>query len=141
MLKDEFGKYYFDGNYNCAESLIRAANDYYQLGIEDRDMILFGGYGAGIQCGNTCGAMLAAVAVLSLRYIPAKAHESADITPVVNLFAERFQKKMGTGDLLCSRIKPLHFQEGFRCRATVAAACDLLEQVIADYDAQKAETL
>ena len=32
MLKDEIGKYYFDGNYNCAETIIRAGNDYYNLG-------------------------------------------------------------------------------------------------------------
>ena len=35
MLKDEIGKYYFDGNYNCAETIIRAGNDYYQLGLHD----------------------------------------------------------------------------------------------------------
>ena len=40
MLKDIFEKYYFDGNYNCAETMIRAANEYYSLGLHDRDMIL-----------------------------------------------------------------------------------------------------
>ena len=65
MLKDCYSKYYFDQNYNCAETLLRAANEYYGLHLHDRDMILVGAYGAGIQCGNTCGAVLAAAAVLS----------------------------------------------------------------------------
>ena len=38
MLKDLYEKYYYDMNYNCAETLIRVS---------------FGGFGAGIQTGNT----------------------------------------------------------------------------------------
>ena len=64
MLKDIFEKYYFEQNYNCAETILRAANEYYELGLHDKDMILVGAYGAGIQCGNTCGAILSAAAVL-----------------------------------------------------------------------------
>ena len=40
-------------------------------------MITFGGFGGGIQTGNTCGAILAAVSVLSMLYIEKTAHESA----------------------------------------------------------------
>ena len=67
MLKDVYQKYYFERNYNCAETLLRAANDYYDLKLHDRDMIMVGAYGAGIQCGNTCGAVLAAASVLSIK--------------------------------------------------------------------------
>ena len=31
MLKDFFEKYYYEQNYNCAETMIRAANEYYDL--------------------------------------------------------------------------------------------------------------
>jgi hypothetical protein len=47
MLKDIFEKYYYDQNYNCAETMIRAANEYYDLKLHDRDMIMLGGYGGG----------------------------------------------------------------------------------------------
>lgn len=52
MLKDCIVKYYLDGNYNCAETILRAANDYYGLELHDRDMIMVGAYGAGIQTGS-----------------------------------------------------------------------------------------
>ena len=52
MLKDFISKYYFDQNYNCAESILRAGNDYYNLGLHDNDMKLVGCFGAGIQCGS-----------------------------------------------------------------------------------------
>ena len=69
MLKDTYEKYYYDQNYNCAETMIRAANEYYDLKLHDRDMIMLGGYGAGMQTGNTCGAVLAAVSVLSMNML------------------------------------------------------------------------
>ena len=107
MLKDLIGKYYFDGNYNCAESLLRAANDYYQLNLHDQDMIIIGGFGAGMQAGLTCGALLSAISVLSYKYIEAKAHESADINPIVNRLLADFTRRMES--IVCAEIKPRVF--------------------------------
>jgi len=132
MLKDHLAKYYFDGNYNCAESVLRAGNDYYGLDLHDRDMKLVGAYGAGIQTGNTCGALLGAAAILSMKYIEAKAHESADIKPVVTQLMDAFKAEYNSH--LCCDVKPQSFKEGVRCLAAVELTCDLLEKVIADYE-------
>lgn len=136
MLKDHLAKFYFDGNYNCAESVLRAGNEYYGLELHDRDMKLVGAYGAGIQTGNTCGALLGAAAILSMKYIEAKAHESADIKPVVTMLMEKFNAAYSSA--LCQIVKPQAFKEGVRCLAAVETACDILEEVIKDYEAQKA---
>lgn len=135
MLKDLLPKYYFDGNYNCAETIIHAANDYYNLGLHDRDMIMLGAYGAGIQTGNTCGAVLAAASVLSMKYVEAKAHESADIKPVVGLLMKKFKAEWGSH--LCKDIKAQFFKPEYRCQVTIEKACDILENVIAEYEASK----
>ena len=135
MLKNMYQKYYFEQNYNCAESLLRAANDYYELALHDRDMIMVGAYGAGIQCGNTCGAVLAAAAVLSMKYVEAKAHESTDIKPVTTELIRKFNMKYGS--TLCKDIKPQSFKPEYRCKMTVEAACDILEETIAEYEASK----
>lgn len=135
MLKDIFSKYYFEGNYNCAETILRAANEYYALGLHDRDMILVGAYGAGIQCGNTCGAILSAAAVLSMKYVEAKAHESKDIRAVVTKLMQKFNAKYKS--TLCKDIKPQSFQPEYRCKMTIIAACDILEETIAEYEAGK----
>lgn len=132
MLKDCYEKYYFEQNYNCAETLIRAANDYYDLQLHDRDMIMLGAYGAGIQTGNTCGAILAAASVLSTKYIEQKAHESKDIKPVTTDLIREFNKRYGS--VLCKDIKAQSFKPEYRCKMTVETACDILEQVIADYE-------
>ena len=134
MLKDCFEKYYYDQNYNCAETMIRAANEYYDLKLHDRDMIMLGGYGGGIQTGNTCGAILAAVSVLSMKYVKQKAHESKDIKPVTTALIREFNKKYGS--ILCKDIKPQSFDPQYRCKKTIEAASDILEAVIADYEVQ-----
>ena len=136
MLKDVYKKYYFDQNYNCAETIIRAGNEYYELGLHDRDMIMMGAYGAGIQCGNTCGAVLAGAAVLSMRYIEAKAHESKEIKPVVNKMMRKFRERYGS--VLCKDIKPQSFKPEYRCQMTIETACDILETVISEFDAENA---
>lgn len=135
MLKDLIGKYYFDQNYNCAETILRAANEYYNLELNDRDMILVGAFGAGVQCGNTCGAILSGASVLSMKYVEKKAHESSDIKPVVTLLIRKFNEKYQS--TLCKDIKPQSFKPEYRCLKTVETACDILEEVIEEYEAKK----
>lgn len=132
MLKDHIKTYYFDQNYNCAETIIHAGNDYYELGLHDRDMKMLGAYGAGVQCGNTCGAILAGASILSMKYIEAKAHESDDIRPVTQAMIKAFKEKYGS--TLCRDIKPQSFRPEYRCLKTVETACDIIEQVIEDYE-------
>ena len=112
--------------------MIRAANEYFELNLHDRDMIMLGGYGGGMQTGNTCGAILAAVSVLSMKYVEQKAHESKDIKPVTTMLIREFNKKYGS--VLCKDIKPQSFYPKLRCKYTIEAACDILEEVIADYE-------
>ena len=135
MLKDVYKKYYFDMNYNCAETIIRAGNEYYDLGLHDRDMIAFGGFGGGIQTGNTCGAILSAVSVLSMKYIEKNAHESRDIKPVTTALLKEFDNRFGS--ILCKDIKPQSFKPDVRCMTTIETACDILEQVIDSYAPQQ----
>lgn len=135
MLKDYIEKYYFEQNYNCAETILRAANEYYDLKLHDRDMIMVGAYGAGIQSGNTCGAVLSAAAVLSLKYVEARAHESKDIRPVVQKLLRKFNEKYGS--ILCKDIKAQSFKPEYRCKMTVETACDILEETISEYEQEK----
>ena len=135
MLKDIYQKYYYDQNYNCAETILRAANEYYGLDLHDRDMIMIGACGAGIQCGNTCGTIIACAAVLSMKYIEKKAHESDDIRPVTTMLIREFNKKYQS--TLCKDIKPQSFKPEIRCKHTIETACDILESVISEYEAAK----
>ncbi len=131
MLRDIAKVYFLEKNYNCAESVLRAANDYYKLGLNDRDMIMMAGYGAGVQSGNFCGALLGGVAALSMLFVESKAHESDDIRPVTNLFLSKAQKELGSTQ--CADIKPRFARPNVRCYETVRIASDALEECVNEY--------
>ena len=135
MLKDYIEKYYFNGNYNCAETIIRAANDCYGLGLSEKEMLLVSGYGAGMQTGNVCGALLAAIGYFSLRYVETRAHESTAIKPAVQLLTRRFREAFN-GSILCKDIKPVYFNPEDRCFHTVQTACDVIDHVIEEFESQ-----
>ena len=136
MLKDYTEKYYYDQNYNCAETLLHAANGYYGLGLENREMKLAAGFGGGMQTGNICGCVLSAIRIFSMKYVEAKAHESEDIKPLTQLFLRRFREALN-GSLLCRDLKAEYFRPETRCYATVQAACDVLEDVLKEYENKK----
>ncbi|MBR1937546.1 MAG: C-GCAxxG-C-C family protein [Spirochaetales bacterium] len=131
MLRDIARVYFLEKNYNCAESILRSCNDYYRLKLHDRDMIMVAGFGAGIQSGSVCGALLGGVAALSIMYVEEKAHESKDIKIVTNMFIERFESRLGS--ILCSELKPRFFNNDIRCFDTVSLAADCLEEIISEY--------
>ena len=130
MLKDTAKKFYFD-NYNCAESVFLGANEYYSLGKEPSSSKMVGGFGGGVQTGNACGALLAAVSVLSLLCIDGKAHESGSLNLTVSALVSEFERKMES--TLCREIRPRVFDPAVRCAVTVDAVCDTLEEMIREF--------
>lgn len=132
MLKDVVEKFYFEGNFNCAETIIRAGNEYYHLNLHEEDMKLVAGFGAGMQTGNTCGTLLSAISILSMKYVEKRAHESADIKPITCLLTKKFNEKFES--TLCKDIKAKYFDKEVRCLHTVVTACDILEETIAEYE-------
>jgi len=132
MLCDIAQTYYFEENYNCAESILRAANEYYHLELHDRDMIMIGAMGGGIQTGNTCGAFIAAAAVLSMLYVNEKAHESPDISPAVAKLTMKVGKALD--GFACCDIKPRMMAPGQRCWNTVEIVCNALEETVEEFN-------
>ena len=68
MLEQIAEKYYKQG-YNCAESVLRAGNEYYQLGLDENAIHAFAGFGGGLHCGDVCGALTGAIGALSAKYV------------------------------------------------------------------------
>lgn len=134
-LKDYMYKYYKEQNYNCAETILRAGNDYYGLNLHEQDMVMVGAFGGGIQIGSTCGAVLSAVAVLSMKYIESKAHDSSEIQPVVKKLMHKFNERYGS--TYCKEIKAQSFDPELKCQRTIETACDILEETIDEYESEK----
>lgn len=136
MLRDVAKKYY-DMDYNCAEAIVHAGNEYYGLGLCDHDMRMAAAFGAGLQVGDVCGALTGSACVISAKYIENRAHEQKkELHDVTLKLVREFQQKLGSR--LCAKVKAVHFSKEVRCLNTVLLAADVLEQVIREFDAEKA---
>jgi len=130
MIRDFVKKYYIDQNCNCAESVFLAANEALTLGLTKEDAKLISGFGGGIGCGSVCGALAGSVAILGKVCIGESAHKTPGFKEKQTELKSKFEEKLGS--ILCCEIKPKFFNETDRCLATVLAAADVLDEVLAD---------
>lgn len=131
MLADVAVKYYRMG-YNCAESVIRGGNEYYNLGLHDKDMVMTAAFGGGFQIDDVCGALCGSACVISSRYVETKAHDCSFIRPLTQKLVIAFQERLGSR--LCGKIKPVFHTKEKKCEKTVATAASVLEEVINEWD-------
>ena len=133
MLKDLAAKYYQQG-YNCAETIIRAGNEYYNLELDENAFRITGAFGGGLQVGDVCGALTGAICAIASRYVETKAHDTPALAPLTKELVRRFQAQFHA--LRCAEIKPQCFQPATRCLQTVHQAADLLEGLLTEWDAR-----
>ena len=128
MLRDKAMVYYLEQDYNCAESIIRAANDKYGLGLNEAAFHAFGGFGGGCCAGRLCGTCAAGIAAVSAKYIHTRLHAEEQAKQRIERFMKAYIKAMGSD--LCDELKKKYWKEEYehaRCRRTVELAADFLE--------------
>lgn len=104
MLVTSARRYYVEENYNCAESVLLAANEVYALGIDPQ----------------SCVRLLGAATIAG------KAHTTEGLKERCAGFVDRFEAALASRE--CREIKPQRFAgDGERCFDTVRIACELLE--------------
>lgn len=128
-LSEVIEKYYVNQNYNCAENLLHAANEYYDLQISEADMKMMAGFGGGMFIGSTCGAMVGCIAALSKMVIHTKAHEELDtIRPLIQAYQRNFKQILGATQ--CVELKPKYNTTAKRCLPTCLMAGQALEKTL-----------
>ena len=128
MTRDYVKKYFIDGNYNCAESILLAANEEYGWHLGEETLRLIGGFGAGMGCGNVCGALCGSIAALSHASIRTKAHETPTLKAACRTLTKEFQQSFGSE--MCAQLIPRYRQPDVRCLALVEQTADKLDDVL-----------
>lgn len=128
MDKHKLYDYYIEKDYNCAEAVLRTANEEYGLNLDETALRLVSGFGGGMGCGDACGALCGAMAVISALLVEGRAHGTDGFPDKCGTFARRFEQKEGS--TRCDAVKPVNFAEGSRCFKTVEDAYVLLEQFL-----------
>lgn len=127
-LTDIAQKYYVQG-YNCAESIIQAANEYYDLNMSQDEFKLISGFGGGMFVGSTCGALAASISCISKKEIATKAHDQLDtFRPHIQKCVRNFKDELGDTD--CKNIKPIYHTKENKCIETIKHAAKALEKTM-----------
>ena len=134
-LKEKAGYYYFTLDKGCAEAILLAANEVYELGLTEAETGLFAGFRTGMGCGSTCGSLTGAIGVLSRKYAG-----RADLKELCARFVEAFEQKLACGATDCATLAARYKTETSRCRAAVELTAEALEEFIAKLEAPAAAT-
>lgn len=113
---------------NCAEVLLRAANDKYKLNLSEESFRMLQGFGAGFYSERTCGAFSGSLAALSAMYAEERPSEQLKITKAAKLLVEEFEKEFGSLD--CAYIKKHHRDEVTACNPVKIRAGEVFDRVV-----------
>lgn len=130
VLEENVVKYYTSG-FNCAETMLHACNDTYNLNITEDDMRTMAGFGGGMFIGSTCGALVGTIAALSKMVCQTKAHDMLPVLrPLIQKHTRNFQAILKALD--CAHVKPLYHDPDpkIKCIKTCLLAAKALEKTI-----------
>ncbi|SHJ30918.1 C_GCAxxG_C_C family probable redox protein [Clostridium amylolyticum] len=130
MLK-EYALKYYDKNYdlNCAETIMYAANEAYNLNLPKEVFKTMSAFGGGLAVEEVCGAITGAAAVLGIMFTEERAHESAKIKELTKELMERFKKELNMNN--CAELKAQYKKDDeVRCGKMIETSADILEDII-----------
>jgi C_GCAxxG_C_C family probable redox protein len=129
MLIDKIRKYY-DKAYdlNCAETMIYAANEEYDMNLSKETFKTMAAFGGGMAIESVCGAITGSLAVLSLLFIKDRGHESPKVKELTKEFFFEYHNMLGTDN--CSDLKAKYKNDDIRCWKMVEAAAEVLDKIV-----------
>ncbi|KPU45888.1 putative redox-active protein [Oxobacter pfennigii] len=129
MLKEMVNKYY-DKSYdlNCAETLLYAANEEYDLNMDKKALKIAAGFGGGMAVEGDCGALTGAIMALGVMFVEKQAHESDRIKTLTKEMIQKFNEKLKSVN--CKELKSMYRNDEIRCTDIVYAAAEALDEIV-----------
>lgn len=129
MLKDMTEKYYSEKyNLNCAETIIYAANEEYDMKLDKKALKTMAAFGGGMGIESVCGVISGSLATLGILFTKKSAHESEKNKKLAQEFFEKFKGKLN--NIMCKELKECHRNDKTRCSIMVETAADILDEII-----------
>lgn len=134
LLKETVKKYYgieFGENkikLNCAEAIIYAANDEYDLHLEKEALKTMSPFGGGMQIQSICGALTGSLAVIGILFTNKAQHEGEKIKEITTEFFNEINTKLGSN--LCGPLKEKYKNDTTGCLGIVMEAADTLDKLV-----------
>ena len=129
MYLEAVRKYYGkDFNLNCAEAMIYAGNEVFNLNLDKNTLKTMAAFGGGMGVEEACGAMTGGLAVLGILFVEDRAKESDRIKNLSKKFIQGFRDKLGTEN--CKKLKGLYRKDADDCNYIMEVAAEVLQDLI-----------
>ena len=132
MLLETTMKYY-DKKYdlNCAECILVAVNEEYDLNISKETLMTMSAFGGGMAIGSTCGAATGAIAALGIMFTKERGHNRPHVREMTSKFLNEFNYRMNT--LECINLKEKYYEDAIRCSKIMRVSAEVLGNIIEEY--------
>lgn len=129
MLIDKINKYYTKKyDFNCAEVLIYAASDEYNMNLKSETFKTMSSFGGGMGVESVCGAITGSLAVIGILFTKEKAHEGNRVKKLCEEFFQKFEAKLGNDN--CAKLKAKYRKEDTSCRVMIETAARILDEIV-----------
>lgn len=130
MLSERVKRCFFDYDYNCAEAMLCAANDEYNMGLDKEAFKTMSAFGGGMNIEEYCGAMTGGLAVLGMLFVKERAHESTKISNLSKEFIGKVRERLETDN--CKKLRELYKEDELlrECEYTMVTAAQILEDIV-----------
>lgn len=116
-------------DYSCSEATLHAANEAFQMGLEEKSLKMMAGFSGGLMSEDLCGVVSASIAVLSVMFTNEVAHQSPLLKKLVIEYLEKVDSTFGSK--ICVDIKRDHRDHVLNsCNEVVYKNADILAEVI-----------
>ncbi len=113
---------------NCAETMLRAANEAYDIGLSEEALRAAEAFGGGMGREGACGAMTGALMALGIMRGSGKSHQDPRLGELRDEFVQRFEQRFGSTE--CAAVKARHRDPVKNCQVVVEGAAEILEDVL-----------
>jgi tRNA (guanine37-N1)-methyltransferase len=114
-------------NYNCAEKVLNLSNEVLKLDLNEQALTVAGGFGHGMGIQHLCGAVAAAVMVLSLRHVKTIGRKS-EIGEIEQNFFIELSARLGT--LQCDQLIERYYDSQSHCEHIIKTTIEVLDKYI-----------
>ncbi|AYE34654.1 C-GCAxxG-C-C family (seleno)protein [Clostridium septicum] len=117
---------------NCAECILKAANECYDLNLSNQTIKAMAAFGGGMAIESVCGGATGAIAAIGIMFTEERGHKSPHVKIMTSEFMNMFKDNLGT--LNCDELKLKYREnEDDRCLYMMLVAAKTLEQVVEKY--------
>jgi C_GCAxxG_C_C family probable redox protein len=126
-------KYWDKSKYNlsCSETMLHAANEYYNLGLDEKTFKIMAPFSGGMFEGETCGVVTGGISVIGVLLTKDNKANSPQMIQATKEFKQRFKDELKSRD--CTPLKAIYEDESVGCGNLIYAGGKILAEVIAKY--------